>query len=139
MDTSKFLFHRALAIIHQLTLLFVQWGFVGLVLGTAGHFWSPLFRGLTPQFKVYGFAFEHTLFYFSLDESINSLCSFLQISMMTLGGIIEADRRLIAHEKMMRHHHRRKRNSETWRLYEEDFDTGKKEISQGHVNKEEKK
>jgi hypothetical protein len=74
-----------------------------------------------------------------LVESINFLCSFLQISMMTLGGIIEADRRLIAHEKMMRHHNRRKREAEIWRLYEEDFEMGRKEISEGHVNKEDRK
>lgn len=37
----------------QLTLLLIQWGFVGLALGTVAHFWSPIFRGLTPQFKVY--------------------------------------------------------------------------------------
>jgi hypothetical protein len=42
-----------LLLLNQLTLLFIQWGIVGLALGTAGHFWSPLFRGLTPQFKVY--------------------------------------------------------------------------------------
>jgi hypothetical protein len=56
--------------------------------------------------------------------------------MMTLGGIIEADKRLIAHEKMMRRYHRQKRDAEVWRLYEEDFEIGRKE---GHVSKEDTK
>jgi len=58
--------------------------------------------------------------------------------MMTLGGIIEADRRLIAYEKMMRHHHRRKRDAEVSRLYEEDFEIGRKETSEGHGSKDRK-
>lgn len=49
--------------------------------------------------------------------------SFIQLSAMTLGGIIEADRSLIAHERMMRVHNRRKRDAATWRSYEEDFRT----------------
>jgi hypothetical protein len=69
---------------------------------------------------------------------INFLYSFLQISMMTLGGIVEADRRLIAHEKMMRRHHRQKRDAEVWRLYEEDFEIGRKETSEGHMSKEDR-
>ena len=72
----------------------------------------------------------------SLIRSIDFLYSFLQISMMTLGGIIEADKRLIAHEKMMRRYHRQKRDAEVWRLYEEDFEIGRKE---GHVSKEDTK
>lgn len=40
---------------------------------------------------------------------------------MTLGGIIEADRSLIAHERMMRVHNRRKHDAAILRSYEEDF------------------
>lgn len=62
--------------------------------------------------------------------------------MMTLGGIIEADRRLIAHEKMMRRHHRRKRDAEIWRRYEEDFEMDRKgegEAPEGYASKEDRK
>lgn len=46
---------------------------------------------------------------------------FLQMSGMTAGAIIDADRRLIAHEKMMRNRKKVARDAEVWRRYEEDY------------------
>ena len=47
---------------------------------------------------------------------------------MTMGGIIEADRRLIAHEKVMRRHNRLRRDAAIRRSYEEDFENQGKEM-----------
>ncbi|KAI9864565.1 MAG: hypothetical protein M1813_003054 [Trichoglossum hirsutum] len=52
-----------------------QWGIYTALLGAAAFAFSPIYRGLTIQFRV-----------------------FLQMSGMTLGGWIEADRRLRQHE-----------------------------------------
>ena len=52
-----------------------KFGLVTLALGFAGTFFSPIYRNLTIQFKVY-----------------------IQLSGMTLGGWIEADRRLRSYE-----------------------------------------
>lgn len=46
---------------------------------------------------------------------------FLQMSGMTAGAIIDADRRLIAHEKLMRNRKKVARDAEVWRRYEEDY------------------
>lgn len=60
---------------------------------------SPIYRGLTPQFKV-----------------------FIQMSFMTLGSMIEADRRLRAYEQLVRHQKRIARDTEVWRRFEEDYE-----------------
>lgn len=44
------------------------------------------------------------------------------MSSMTLGGMVEADRRLRAHEVFMRHNNRLKRDAAVWRAYEADFE-----------------
>lgn len=49
------------------------------------------------------------------------ILSFLQMSGMTAGAIIDADRRLIAHEKLMRNRKKVARDAEVWRRYEEDY------------------
>lgn len=49
------------------------------------------------------------------------IISFLQMSGMTAGAIIDADRRLIAHEKLMRNRKKVARDAEVWRRYEEDY------------------
>lgn len=46
---------------------------------------------------------------------------FLQMSGMTLGSIIEADQRLIAHGKLMRLRKKEIRDAEVWKRYEEDY------------------
>lgn len=43
------------------------------------------------------------------------------MSGMTAGAIIDADRRLIAHEKLMRNRKKVARDAEVWRRYEEDY------------------
>lgn len=44
------------------------------------------------------------------------------MSGMILGGMIEADRRIMAYEHRMRHYKRMARDMELWRRYEEDFE-----------------
>jgi len=95
-----------------------QYGAVAGALGLGAHFYSPIYRGLTIQFKVY--VFERCLSI--LTGMFTQQFRFLQLSAMILGGIIAADRRLIAHEKLMRHHNRLKRNAAVRRSYEEDFE-----------------
>ncbi|KAK4981970.1 hypothetical protein LTR66_009569 [Elasticomyces elasticus] len=78
------------------------WGVYSALLAGAGYALSPIYRGLTIQFKV-----------------------FLQMSGMTLGSMIEADRRLRAHEVMVRRHRRIARDAEVWRRYEQDFESNR--------------
>lgn len=44
------------------------------------------------------------------------------MSGMTVGSMIEADRRLRAHETIVRQQHRVARDAEVWRRYEEEFE-----------------
>jgi hypothetical protein len=46
---------------------------------------------------------------------------------MTLGSIIEADHRLIAHGKLVRARKKVARDAEVWRRYEEDYGDAKDE------------
>ncbi|KAI9793367.1 MAG: hypothetical protein M1816_000259 [Peltula sp. TS41687] len=57
----------------------LRWGFYGAVLGAAGYAFSPVYRNLTVQFKIY-----------------------LQMSSMILGGWVEADERLREYEARVR-------------------------------------
>lgn len=43
------------------------------------------------------------------------------MSGMTLGSIIEADKRLIAHGKLMRLRKKQIRDAEVWKRYEEEY------------------
>lgn len=47
------------------------------------------------------------------------------MSGMTFGSIVEADRRLIAHEKFMRIRKKGERDAHVWRMYEEDYERSK--------------
>jgi hypothetical protein len=47
---------------------------------------------------------------------------FIIMSGMVLGGFIEGDRRLVAHERMMRHNNRIKRDAAIWRAYEDEYE-----------------
>ncbi|KAF2715211.1 hypothetical protein K504DRAFT_396343 [Pleomassaria siparia CBS 279.74] len=77
-----------------------KWGaFAAVAAGTAYAF-SPLYRGLTIQFKVY-----------------------LQMSGMILGGMLGADQRIIAYEHRIRHQKRIARDMEVWRRYEEEYES----------------
>ncbi|KFY16976.1 hypothetical protein V492_00985 [Pseudogymnoascus sp. VKM F-4246] len=56
-----------------------KWGVGAAILAAAGHSISPMYRGLTFQFKV-----------------------FIQMSAMIMGGMLEADSRLREHEARIR-------------------------------------
>jgi len=52
--------------------------------------------------------------------------SFLQMSGMTFGSIVEADRRLRIHGAWQRQQKKVIRDAEVWRRYEEDYDLQRK-------------
>ena len=72
-----------------------KWGLIAVGLGVAGHFLSPIYRNLTPQFKVY-----------------------LQLSAMTLGGMIGAERSMRTFEFQQLALKRRRKSEELWVRYE---------------------
>ncbi|GAB7322836.1 hypothetical protein MBLNU13_g05401t1 [Cladosporium sp. NU13] len=76
-----------------------KWAIFSAVAGLVAYQFSPLYRGLTFQFKV-----------------------FLQMSGMTFGSIIEADRRLRIHGAWQRQQKKVLRDAEVWRRYEEDYE-----------------
>ena len=51
------------------------------------------------------------------------------MSGMTFGSVVEADRRLIAHEKFMRIRKKGERDAHVWRMYEEDYERSKQASS----------
>ncbi|KAI9855025.1 MAG: hypothetical protein M1824_006469 [Vezdaea acicularis] len=77
----------------------VRWGIPFAVLGVAGYFLSPVYRGLTVQFKV-----------------------FLQMSGMTLGSMIEADRRLRDYEKGVRLRKSMRQDERVWKAWEQSLE-----------------
>ncbi|KAI1171930.1 hypothetical protein F4777DRAFT_26441 [Nemania sp. FL0916] len=80
----------------------VKWGAASAVLGGLGWAMSPVYRGLTIQFKVY-----------------------IHMSMMILGGMIEADSRVRRYEHNMRLRHMIAHNRAMYAdLEDEDFDDG---------------
>ncbi|MCJ1256857.1 hypothetical protein MMC24_004682 [Lignoscripta atroalba] len=74
------------------------WGIPFLLLSLSGYVLSPIYRSLTIQFKV-----------------------FLQMSGMTVGSMIEADRRLRAYEGRVRMEKRIERDEGAWKAFEEGF------------------
>ncbi|KAF2004528.1 hypothetical protein P154DRAFT_393187, partial [Amniculicola lignicola CBS 123094] len=76
-----------------------KWGAFALVAGGCAYAFSPIYRGLTVQFKVY-----------------------IQMSGMIVGSMIEADKRMVQYEHRVRHQKRMARDMEVWRRYEEDFE-----------------
>ncbi|KAM0719268.1 hypothetical protein Q7P37_005173 [Cladosporium fusiforme] len=76
-----------------------KWGIFSAVAGLVAFQFSPVYRGLTFQFKV-----------------------FLQMSGMTFGSILEADQRLRDHGAWQRRQKKVARDSEVWRRYEADYD-----------------
>ncbi|KAL8957100.1 MAG: hypothetical protein Q9193_005541 [Seirophora villosa] len=81
-----------------------KYGIASLVLAVVGTFVSPVYRNLTIQFKV-----------------------FIQMSGMTLGGWIEADRRLRGYEFWRLAEARRKKDEDVWREWERMVGEGKKD------------
>lgn len=45
------------------------------------------------------------------------------MSGMVLGGFMEADKRMVAHERIVRHNNRIRRDAAVWRAYEEEFES----------------
>ncbi|KAK5146643.1 hypothetical protein BJ546DRAFT_1002533 [Cryomyces antarcticus] len=78
-----------------------RWGLYSGLAAAAAFAFSPLYRGLTVQFKV-----------------------FLQMSGMTFGSMVEADRRLRAHEVRVRRDKKIARDAEVWKRYERDYEAG---------------
>jgi len=76
----------------------VRRGFYSALLAAGGWYFSPIYRNLTIQFKVY-----------------------LQMSGMTIGGCLEADRRVREYEKSYRHRRKAMRDAEVWRRYEQQY------------------
>ncbi|KAI1640562.1 hypothetical protein F4809DRAFT_396257 [Biscogniauxia mediterranea] len=69
----------------------VKWGAASAVLGGIGYVLSPVYRGLTIQFKVY-----------------------LQMSGMIVGSMIEADHRMRQYEQRVRIQRRIARDRAVW-------------------------
>ncbi|XDG02417.1 hypothetical protein ABKA04_002032 [Annulohypoxylon sp. FPYF3050] len=76
----------------------VKWGAASAVLGGVGYIFSPLYRGLTIQFKVY-----------------------LQMSGMIIGSMIEADYRMRQYEQRVRMQRRMARDRAVWADYEKEL------------------
>jgi len=76
-----------------------KWGLVAGMLGGAGYAISPIYRGLTIQFKV-----------------------FLQMSGMILGAFLEADHRIRDYEAKVRMQKRMMRDRAVWEKYEAEFE-----------------
>ncbi|KAK4219696.1 hypothetical protein V8F33_010922 [Rhypophila sp. PSN 637] len=74
------------------------WGAATALLGGIAYAASPVYRGLTIQFKVY-----------------------IQMSGMVLGSMIEADHRLREYEKTIRMQRRLQRDQALWRDFEERY------------------
>ncbi|KAI0150159.1 hypothetical protein GGR57DRAFT_199106 [Xylariaceae sp. FL1272] len=73
----------------------LKWGAAAAALAGLGYAMSPVYRGLTLQFKVY-----------------------LQMSGMILGGMIEADSRMRQYEQFIRTQRRLAQNRAMWKSLE---------------------
>ncbi|KAE9374411.1 hypothetical protein N431DRAFT_437847 [Stipitochalara longipes BDJ] len=76
-----------------------KWGAGAAILGAAGYAMSPIYRGLTIQFKV-----------------------FLQMSGMILGSCLEADHRIRQYEAKVRMEKRMVRDRAVWEQYEQEYE-----------------
>ncbi|PSS10584.1 hypothetical protein M430DRAFT_21938 [Amorphotheca resinae ATCC 22711] len=74
-----------------------KWGIGTAILGAAGWYMSPVYRGLTIQFKT-----------------------FIQMSGMILGGCLEADHRVREYEAKMRMQKRILRDRAMWEREQEE-------------------
>ncbi|KAK6584380.1 hypothetical protein PZA11_002604 [Diplocarpon coronariae] len=76
-----------------------KWGLVAVLLGGVGYRISPIYRGLTIQFKV-----------LTLMQG------------MILGACLEADHRVREYHTKVRLHNRMLRDKAVWESYEKDFE-----------------
>ncbi|KAK6086248.1 hypothetical protein SCUP234_02461 [Seiridium cupressi] len=77
----------------------IKWGFASAILSGLGYAVSPVYRGLTIQFKVY-----------------------LQMSGMILGGMLEADGAVRQYEARLRMQKRIARDRAMWDTFEKEFE-----------------
>jgi len=82
-----------------------RWGLYTGILGAAGFALSPIYRGLTLQFKV-----------------------FIQMSGMVFGGMIEADRRLRDYEASVRLRKKMEIDRATWERYEREYEEAPRSV-----------
>ncbi|KAI9747539.1 MAG: hypothetical protein M1835_002056 [Candelina submexicana] len=121
-----------------------RWGLYFGVLSAAGFAFSPIYRGLTVQFKVSASSlpscqpthpvyFDHSLqrSYKELMKRFIETISFLQMSGMTIGSMIGADRRLREYEGTVRREKRMARDARVWDRYEREYEAkdGKNGVS----------
>ncbi|KAF5879426.1 putative imidazoleglycerol-phosphate dehydratase protein [Botrytis fragariae] len=76
-----------------------KWGLFAAALGGAGYALSPIYKGLTIQFKV-----------------------FIQMGFMVMGGSLEADRRIREYEAKVRMEKRMIRDRAVWNQFEEEYE-----------------
>lgn len=76
---------------------------------------SPIYRGLTIQFKVY-------VSYLPTRIYLTKTFRFLQMSGMVMGAMLEADHRLRAYEAKVRMEKRMMRDRAIWDQYEQQYD-----------------
>ncbi|CAO2649659.1 Nn.00g070440.m01.CDS01 [Neocucurbitaria sp. VM-36] len=76
-----------------------KWGAFFAVAGGVAYAFSPLYRGLTIQFKTY-----------------------IQMSGMIVGGYLEAERRMGMYQQHIRNQKRLARDMEVWRRYEDVYE-----------------
>ncbi|CAD0099354.1 unnamed protein product [Aureobasidium mustum] len=111
-----------------------RWGIYSAVAAGIAYAYSPVYRGLTVQFKVKTFLYirrDHNdlessffLIFFIERLYMNSRhCSFLQMSGMIFGSVIEADERLRIYGERSRRQKVMARDAAVWRKYEEEFES----------------
>ncbi|KAH8663910.1 hypothetical protein BX600DRAFT_286285 [Xylariales sp. PMI_506] len=76
----------------------LKWGLATAVLGGLGYAFSPVYRGLTIQFKVY-----------------------LQMSGMVFGGMLEADAKVREYEARLRMDRQIARDRAMWETFEREY------------------
>ncbi|QSZ30685.1 hypothetical protein DSL72_000243 [Monilinia vaccinii-corymbosi] len=76
-----------------------KWGLFAAALGGAGYALSPVYRGLTIQFKT-----------------------FIHMGFMVMGGSLEADRRIRQYEAKIRLEKRLIKDRAVWDQYEEEYE-----------------
>ncbi|KAF8865963.1 hypothetical protein BDZ45DRAFT_380226 [Acephala macrosclerotiorum] len=93
----------------------VKWGAFAALLGGVGYGISPIYRGLTIQFKV--FLQMSGNFVSSYLKSIELMCPG-----MILGGCLEADHRIREYEAKLRIQKRILRDRAAWDSYEKEYE-----------------
>jgi hypothetical protein len=96
-----------------------KWGIATAILGAVGYAWSPVYRGTTIQFKVYEAARSEAC------PQTDLFDSYIQMSGMVLGSMINADHSLREYEQNMRAQRRWMKERAKWERYEEEISSTK--------------